>query len=263
MIRILLIVFSIMSLGVFAWTFKGEKKVEETAQANDSYDVHFLNIDFCGDTIPLLETRIAKRYHLMLRQYDNPSFRKMRTKAKRQMSVIEPILKRHGIPSDFKYIPIVESAMNSSTSSHRGAKGYWQLMPETARSVGLTVNETIDEREDLVKSTYAASKYLRRLHRQLGSWTLVAAAYNGGPGRIQRRMIEQGKEDYFTLRLNPETTKYVFKLVAAKEWFTNPKRCRQWIEEDIFIKVSEINDWQKKKAEDIIQKELALSTAGS
>lgn len=265
MIRILLIVFSVMSLGVFALTFRSEKEVEviETVEAEGTYDVHFLNIDFCGDTIPLLETRVAKRYHLMLRQYDNASFRKMKAKAKKQMSVIEPILKRHGIPSDFKYIPIVESAMNSSTSSKRGAKGYWQLMPETARSVGLKVDETIDERENLIKSTYAASKYLRRLHRQLGDWTLVAAAYNAGPGRLQRRMNEQGKESYYDLRLNPETTKYVFKLVAAKEWFTNPKRCQQWIEKDIFIKVSEINKWQKRKAEDIVQKELALATLGS
>ncbi|GAB2786750.1 hypothetical protein GCM10027275_34100 [Rhabdobacter roseus] len=265
MIRILFLVISIMSLGVFTVGKREKKEVkveEEVAYPVKPTEVELIAIHFCGDTIPLQETYVARRYQNMIKSYDNPTFRRMRARSRRDMKVIEPILKRYGIPSDFKYVPIIESAMSPSTTSPRGAAGYWQFMPETARSLGLTVDETVDERNNLVKSTHAACKYLRRLHRQLGSWTLVAAAYNAGPTRIQRRMDEQGKEDYYDLRLNPETTKYVFKLVAVKEWFTNPTRCLEWTDDTVFARVAEIDRLQKV-FEEASQKVIAEADFGS
>jgi membrane-bound lytic murein transglycosylase MltF len=184
----------------------------------------------------------------MIRNYDNPTFRKLMSTTKKRMRTIEPILKKYGVPADFKYVPIIESAMSDEATSNKGAGGYWQLMPSTAKSLGLVVNETRDDRNHLIKSTHAAGKYLRALHKQLGSWTLVAAAYNAGPQHIQDRMSSQNKDDYFKLKLNAETTKYLYKLLAVKEWFSNPARSREWGSGEVVDRIAEIN-LDKKNAE--------------
>jgi len=219
-----------------------KKELKETT----IIDSDLLAIDFCGEAIPLSELRIAERYQKTIRNYDNPIFRKLMTKTQKRMKIIEPILKKYGVPADFKYIPLIESAMNDDVTSRRGAAGYWQLMPSTAKSLGLVVNDTRDDRKHLVKSTHAAGKYLRNLHRQLGSWTLVAAAYNAGPGHIQNRMDSQNKDDYFKLKLNSETAKYLYKLLAVKEWFSNPERSRAWVSGNVVDRLSEYKAEQIK-----------------
>lgn len=243
MIRLIFIAFSIASMGIFSLSnLKVEKKELKSELTINS---NLLAINFCGEKVPLSEMRIAERYQNMIRNYDTDSFRKLMTSAERRMRIIEPILKKYGVPSDFKYIPIIESAMTNDATSHRGACGYWQLMPATAKSLGLTVNGTVDDRKHLVKSTHAAGKYLKGLHRQLGSWTLVAAAYNAGPTHIQHRMNSQNKDDYFKLRLNAETTKYIYKILAVKEWFSNPKRSKEWGSGDVLDKMAQIRDEKK------------------
>jgi hypothetical protein len=198
----------------------------------------------------------------MIRNYDNPNFRKLMTKTQKRMRIIEPILKKYGVPADFKYLPLIESAMNDDAMSRRGAGGYWQLMPSTAKSLGLVVNETRDDRKHLVKSTHAAGKYLRELHRQLGSWTLVAAAYNAGPTHIQSRMDSQNKDDYFKLRLNSETTRYIYKLLAVKEWFSNPERSKEWGSGDVVERLADFKIEQKKAATQLA-KQLVKATTDS
>ncbi|WP_229208914.1 lytic transglycosylase domain-containing protein [Dyadobacter luticola] len=222
-----------------------KKELKETTIINSD----LLAIDFCGEAIPLTELRIAERYQNMIRNYDNPTFRKLMTKTQQRMRIIEPILKKYGVPADFKYIPLIESAMNDDVKSHRGAAGYWQFMPSTAKALGLVVNGTRDDRKHLVKSTHAAGKYLRNLHRQLGSWTLVAAAYNAGPTHIQNKMDSQNKDDYFKLRLNTETTRYIYKLLAVKEWFSNPERSREWGSGDVVDQLADYQVQQKKATE--------------
>ncbi len=243
MIRLIFVTFSIAVMGKLSMPeVKVEKKeLKETKTINSD----LLAIDFCGEAVPLSELRIAQRYQNMIRNYDNPTFRKLMTKTKQRMRIIEPILKKYGVPADFKYLPIIESAMANESTSHKGAGGYWQFMPSTAKSLGLVVNETQDDRNHLTKSTHAAGKYLRRLHRQLGSWTLVAAAYNAGPQRIQDRMDSQNKDDYFKLKLNAETSKYIYKLIAVKEWFSNPERSREWGSGQVVNRLAEI-DFDKK-----------------
>ncbi|MDP2162498.1 MAG: lytic transglycosylase domain-containing protein, partial [Flavobacterium sp.] len=141
--------------------------------------------------------------------------------AKQWFKVIDPILKRHGIPEDFRYIPFVESKFRQGTSS-KGAEGFWQFMPETAMQFGLRVDEEVDERLDVVKSTHAACRYLKTLYKEFGNWTLVAAAYNVGEGSLLRTMNAQDNDDYYSLTLNRETSQYVYKLLAAKEIITRP-----------------------------------------
>lgn len=137
-------------------------------------------------------------------------------------AVIEPILRKHNIPNDFKYLPLIESAWQANAVSSAGAVGYWQFMDDTAQDMGLSTAPGSDERTDLVKSTEAACKYLKFLHYKLGSWTLVAAAYNGGVGMVQRKITKVGHRDYYAMAMNPETGYYLYRILAMKELFTNP-----------------------------------------
>jgi membrane-bound lytic murein transglycosylase D len=261
MIRLIFIAFSIASIGVFSLSNLEVEKKELKSELTINSDL--LAIDFCGEKVPLTEMRIAERYQKMIRNYDTHAFRKLMTSAEKRMKVIEPILTKYGVPSDFKYIPIIESAMNHEAISHKGAGGYWQLMPATAKSLGLTVNGTVDDRKHLIKSTHAAGKYLKELHRQLGSWTLVAAAYNAGPQHIQNRMNSQNKDDYFKLRLNTETTKYIYKILAVKEWFSNPERSREWGSGDVLEKMVQIQEEKKLSELKSDPKQLARAATDS
>ncbi|MCF0073535.1 lytic transglycosylase domain-containing protein [Dyadobacter sp. CY261] len=247
MIRLIFMAFSI---AIFGKSPVSEVEVEKKELKEITIiNSDLLAIDFCGEAIPLSELRIAERYQNMIRNYDNPTFRKLMTTTKKRMRIIEPILKKYGVPADFKYIPLIESAMKDEVTSRRGAGGYWQLMPSTAKSLGLVIDETRDDRKHLVKSTHAAGKYLRDLYKQLGSWTLVAAAYNAGPTHIQNRMDSQNKDDYFKLRLNSETARYLYKILAVKEWFSNPERSREWGSGDVVERLAAFKTEQKKAAE--------------
>ena len=86
------------------------------------------------------------------------------------------------VPKDLKYLSMIESGYNPKALSYVGAVGLWQFMPATARENGLVINDYLDERRDLKKSTRAAANYLSRLYSNFGSWHLSAASYNGGPG---------------------------------------------------------------------------------
>ena len=145
----------------------------------------------------------------------------MRKRAAVFFPIIEPILARHHIPLDFKYLPLVESALTGGAISPKGAVGYWQFMPATARELGLSITPGHDDRQNLVKSTNAACRYLRYLHNQLGSWTLAAAAYNNGIGALLGNIRRQKQRDYYYLRLNAETGKYLYRILAFKELFSN------------------------------------------
>ena len=136
----------------------------------------------------------------------------------------EPIkfLKQNGIPDDFKYLAVIESALVNAVSP-AGARGVWQFMPETAREKGMEVTEYIDERYHLEKSTEAACKYLIAAKTKFGSWTLAAASYNGGMAGIQKQIELQKVTNYYDLLLVEETSRYVFRILALKEIMQNPK----------------------------------------
>ncbi|MEO8795419.1 MAG: lytic transglycosylase domain-containing protein [Daejeonella sp.] len=171
--------------------------------------------------IPKVENKMKKM--LALHSYKKLQTNMLHVKASKWFPVMEPILKYYGIPSDFKYMPLVESGLKSGTSP-KGASGYWQFMPQTARDFGLKVNSEVDERQMVVKSTVAACKYIKSLHKIFNSWTLAAAAYNIGEGSLKRQMARQNKDDYFSMKLNRETSIYVYKLISMKEIIENPKR---------------------------------------
>lgn len=178
---------------------------------------------FCGESVPLHEEAVARRLISALVKNTNrtQALYRIRQRAASFFPVIEPILERHRIPTDFKYLPLVESALTSFAVSPKGAVGYWQFMPATAQELGLSIRPGRDERQNLVKSTEAACRYLNFLYNRLGSWTLTAAAYNNGIGALLSNIRRQQKRDYYYLRLNAETGKYLYRILAFKELLSN------------------------------------------
>ncbi|MVM31059.1 transglycosylase SLT domain-containing protein [Spirosoma sp. HMF4905] len=196
---------------------------------------------FCGESVPLHEEAVARRLVSALARNTNQNrvFYRIRQRAAVFFPIIEPILSRHRIPLDFKYLPLVESALTGMAVSPKGAVGYWQFMPATARELGLTIQPGYDERQNLVKSTDAACRYLRYLYNRLGSWTLAAAAYNNGIGALLGNIRRQQQRDYYYLRLNAETGKYLYRILAFKELFSNYKSYDHLIPERMMAYLSE------------------------
>ena len=130
--------------------------------------------------------------------------------------MFEEYLDKYNLPLEFKYLAIVESSLNPRAKSNSGATGLWQFMYLTGKQYDLNVTSYIDERQDPVKSTEAACIYLAKLYEIFGDWNLVLAAYNGGPGYIQRKIISTGEKDFWRLRKNlrKETRDYIPKFIA-------------------------------------------------
>ena len=137
--------------------------------------------------------------------------------------IIEPILKKHNVPADFKYIAVIESGLINATSP-AGAKGIWQIMKSTAKDFKLEVNNNVDERYHLEKTTELACKYFLESKEKFGSWTLAAASYNSLRARIARYLSTQQVDNYYDLLLGEETGRYVFRILAMKELLNNPER---------------------------------------
>ena len=147
---------------------------------------------------------------------DQKLISKMLAISKHYFPIFEQKLDKYNLPLELKYLSVVESSLNTRAKSPSGALGLWQFMYPTAKEYGLKVTSYIDERLDPFKSTEAACKYFIKLYDLFGDWNLVLAAYNGGPGYIQRKMISTGHDNYWDLRphLRTETRNYVPKFIA-------------------------------------------------
>lgn len=225
---ILLIALLVSKLYVFSIPVVSEDKnlapeIIEQAIEQHNKDEFYASLNFADEALPMDELKVEKRINQVLTNF---SYTKLGTHHLHRLSkswfkVIEPILKKHGIPDDFKYVPLVESGIKQGVSS-KGATGFWQFMPNTAREFGLVINDTVDERKNLAKSTEAAARYIKALYRQFGSWTLAAAAYNVGEGNLRRSIRNQKQDNYYLLSLNAETAAYVYRIVSMKEIIENP-----------------------------------------
>lgn len=143
-------------------------------------------------------------------------------RANRVFPIIEPILKKYGIPDDIKYLAVIESNLDSRAVSPARASGLWQFMPETATQFGLEVTTEVDERYSIEKSTIAACKYLKAAYNKYGSWSGAALSYNGGQGRITQELSNQQLDEALDLWLVDETTRYYYRMLAIKLVFENP-----------------------------------------
>ena len=216
---------------VFAYTLPNEKTTLNSNNLNTikeytkEPEFTIAQLEFASETLPLGDHKVASKMKRILASYgyQNLQTNRLHRRAAEWFPVVEPILAAYGIPNDFKYMPLVESGLQSGTSP-KGAAGFWQFMPGTARMYGLKVKEGIDERKNLRKSTIAACKYMKELYGIFKSWTLVAAAYNVGDVHMKRQINKQKQDNYFKLKLNRETGGYVYKLISMKEILENPVR---------------------------------------
>ena len=202
---------------------------EEQKKIINDYNVYALavpdHLEFAGEAVPLEDPDVLERMdrELLVNTYWQSNGLLMFKRAEKYFPVIEPILEKHGVPDDFKYLAVIESGLTNAVSP-AGARGVWQIMKATGRENGLEVNDNVDERYNLEKATEVACKYLLDSKERLGSWTLAAAAYNAGNAGVSRRLKEQDVTDYYDLLLGEETGRYLFRIVALKEILSNPKK---------------------------------------
>jgi membrane-bound lytic murein transglycosylase D len=180
-------------------------------------------IDFAGEAAPLNIVDVRERLdrEMVINTNLHSSTTLIFKRASRAFPVIEPILKKYGVPDDIKYLAVIESGLVNAVSP-AGARGVWQFMPDTAKEKGMEVNDYVDERYDLEKSTEAACRYLLDAKNKFGNWTLAAASYNGGMAGINRQLESQQVSNYYDLLLGEETSRYVFRILALKEIMNNP-----------------------------------------
>lgn len=206
-------------------------EINEMKLENDpepKYNVYAVQVpddlNFADEPIPLQNPDIYERMdrELLVNTYWQSNALLMFKRAEKYFPVIEPILKQHGIPDDFKYLAVIESGLTNAVSP-AGAKGFWQIMPATGKEFGLEINSNVDERYHLEKSTHVACEYLKQSKKKFGSWTLAAAAYNAGNGGINKQLNIQNADNYYDLLLGEETGRYVFRIVALKEIINNPR----------------------------------------
>ena len=141
----------------------------------------------------------------------------MRGWGKPYFNVMDAILVSYNLPKELKYLAVIESRLHTSAVSWAGAVGPWQLMPATARVLGLKVNHKVDERTNYIKSTHAAAKYLNDLYDQFGDWLLVIAAYNGGAGNVLKAIRKSGSRNFWDLQyyLPTESRNHVKKFIGT------------------------------------------------
>ncbi len=194
------------------------------------------NLTFAGEKVPTELYDIKERMdrELLVNTYWQSNGLLLIKKAHKYFPLIEPMLKKYGIPDDFKYLAVAESGLENN-SSPAGAAGFWQFLKSSAKEYGLEVNQNVDERYNLEKATRIAAEYLKKSKERFGTWTLAAAAYNAGNARIARNLKRQQVDNYYDLLLNNETARYVFRIVALKEVLSYPKKYGfEFDEEDLY-----------------------------
>lgn len=189
-----------------------------------SFDVP-TEMTFAGETVPLtipdVHERLDKELQINCYLHSNTIF--LIKRANRWLPQMQEILEKHGIPQDFKYLPLIESNLLNVVSP-RDAVGYWQILKTSGKELNLEITDEVDERYDPLKATEAACKYLKKAYQKFGSWTMVAASYNRGMGGMERALEDQQEKSYYDLYLNDETSRYVFRILAIKEIAEHPLR---------------------------------------
>jgi Transglycosylase SLT domain len=146
---------------------------------------------------------------------------KIKERSNASFTIMDSVFHRHNLPTELKYLAVIESELNQKAVSRVGAVGTWQFMPATARLLSLKVTARYDERTHLYKSTVAAARYLNDLHKLFGDWLLVIAAYNAGPGSVYKAIKKSGSRNFWKLQyfLPAETRGHVKKFIGTHYYF--------------------------------------------
>lgn len=203
------------------------KATPSTKKTGETYVIKAIKtpkeLNFAGEKVPLHKNDIKERIdrEFLVNTYWQSNGLLLIKRSHKYFPIIEPILTKHNIPNDFKYLAVIESGLQNVTSP-AGAKGFWQLMPGTAKDYGLEVNNNVDERYHIEKATEAACQYLLKSKEKFGTWTKAAAAYNIGNRGLEKRLEEQKVDSYYDVLLPGETARYVPRIVAIKEILSKP-----------------------------------------
>lgn len=197
-------------------------------------------MDFAGEEVPLKRWEVNEAFDReLLYNYNSAGNVTYVLKLSfRYFPLIESILKEKNIPDDFKYLCVAESNLQNQVSKV-GAAGFWQFMKDTSTGFDMEVNDSIDERYELTKSTQAACKYFKLAYQKFGSWTAAAASYNCGMGGYNKFSTFQQSKNYYDLQLPDETNKYIFRILTFKYLMTHAK--------EMGFDVNEKNSYQPMK----------------
>lgn len=183
------------------------------------------DLNLAGERVPIEKKDIRERMdrELLVNTYWQSNGLLLIKRANKYFPILEPLLKEYGLPDDFKFLALAESAFTDETSS-AGAAGIWHFMKRTGKEYGLEINKNVDERYHIEKSTKVAAAYLKKSKERFNSWTLAAAAYNAGNYGIHKQLEKQQVTNYYDALLANETERYIFRIIALKEVITNPKK---------------------------------------
>ena len=231
---LILIVFIFLSFTISKSRFLTNGK-------ESSYKIYPISIpkkvSFAGEEISLDEDDLIERMdrEFLVNTYWQSNTILLIKRANKYFPEIEKILISEGVPSDFKYLALIESGLQNVTSPS-GAKGFWQIMKSTGKEYGLEINGNVDERYNLSLSTRLACKYLKKAKDKFGSWTLAAAAYNRGINGVQNKITNQNQTAYENILFGEETKRYVFRIIALKNIVESPESFGFYIKEEQMYK---------------------------
>ena len=182
-------------------------------------------MDFAGEAVPLDRWEIREELdrQLLYNYYWQNNILYIMKLANRYFPIIEERLKANGVPDDFKYLCVAESNLQNAISKV-GAVGFWQFMSYTAPGYNLELNDQVDHRYDVIRSTDAACKYLKLAYQKFGSWTAAAASYNCGQGGYSSHSTYQKTKNYYDLLLPEETNRYIFRILTFKYILSNAEQ---------------------------------------
>lgn len=241
--KTLKIIFSITLTVLFVLSCNKKTELKKNTKNEDylNYKVSAIPIPdsliFSGETVDLSENDLIQRFdkEILVNTYWQSNTLQLIKRSRKYFKIIEPILKKEGVPDDFKYLAVIESGLENLRSP-KGAKGIWQIMRGTGRELGLEINNNVDERYNLELSTIAACRYIKKAKNKFGTWTLAAAAYNRGMSGINRALKKQNVKSYYDLLLGNETKRYVFRIHAIKLILNEPSNYGFFVKDSEYYK---------------------------
>ena len=191
-------------------------------------------LTFAGEPVPIEEDDIRERLEreLIVSANRHAAMLYLFKKENRWKKSILDTLEKYNVPKDFYYLAIAESDLDVYAQSPKKALGIWQFMEDTGKEYKLEINKHLDERRDPLKATTAAAKFFLDAYKKFGNWTSVAASFNRGMNGMQRALENQKEVSYYNLYLNPETSRYVFRILSLKIILENPQEFGFCIEEN-------------------------------
>lgn len=221
--------FSVAFITLLFINAVNKSDVEPNTNTHKNYKVKALklpnDLNLAGERVPLEIEDVRERMdrELLVNTYWQSNGLLLLKRANKYFPILEPLLKKYGLPDDFKYLALAESGFTDETSTV-GAAGIWHFMKTTGKEFGLEINKNVDERYNIEKSTKVAAEYLKKAKSRFGSWTLAAAAYNAGNYGISRRIKAQKVNSYYDAKLPDETERYIFRILALKEIINSPEK---------------------------------------